>query len=312
MGKIYAIGETLFDIIFKDSQPQAAKPGGAMLNSAVSLGRIGLPVSLISEYGDDDIGKIIDQFLNHNGVDTSNTDHYKEGKTALAIAILNDRNDASYTFYKNYPERRLEMGFPQVRKDDIILFGSIYAITGEIRDRFREFINGAKSNGAIVIYDPNFRSAHNHELESLKPMIIENIRMAGIIRGSDEDFMNIFGTSTPDESWSVIRNYCSCMVYTASAKGVFVRSAGYSGKFPVNRITPVSTIGAGDNFNAGMIAAIYKMGISRDEIETMGEEKWLTIVSTGIDFATDVCMSYENYIGSAFASRYLSASRDQI
>ncbi len=68
MRKIYAIGETLFDIIFKESQPQAGKPGGAMLNSTVSLGRIGLPVSLISEYGDDDIGRIIDKFLKENGV----------------------------------------------------------------------------------------------------------------------------------------------------------------------------------------------------------------------------------------------------
>ncbi len=47
MRKIYGIGETVFDIIFKNGQPQAAKPGGAMLNSSVSLGRIGLPVSFI-------------------------------------------------------------------------------------------------------------------------------------------------------------------------------------------------------------------------------------------------------------------------
>ena len=38
---IYTIGETLFDIIFKNGQPQAGKAGGAMLNSSVSLGRIG-------------------------------------------------------------------------------------------------------------------------------------------------------------------------------------------------------------------------------------------------------------------------------
>lgn len=38
MRQIYAIGETLYDIIFKDGQPQAGKPGGAMLNSTVSLG----------------------------------------------------------------------------------------------------------------------------------------------------------------------------------------------------------------------------------------------------------------------------------
>ena len=132
MRKIYAIGETLYDIIFKNGQPQAAKPGGAMLNSTISLGRIGLPVSFISEYGDDQLGTMIDSFLNENGVDTSYVNHFRDGNTALAIAILNERNDATYTFYKNYPEKRLNIPFPEIKKDDIFLCGSIYAITDEI------------------------------------------------------------------------------------------------------------------------------------------------------------------------------------
>ena len=70
MRKIFGIGETVLDIIFKDGQPQAAKAGGSVLNSAVSMGRMGLPVSFISEYGLDDVGELIDNFLNENGVNT--------------------------------------------------------------------------------------------------------------------------------------------------------------------------------------------------------------------------------------------------
>lgn len=312
MRKIYAIGETLYDIIFKDGQPQAGKPGGAMLNSTVSLGRIGLPVSLISEYGIDDIGKIIDKFLNENGVATNFTDHFKEGKTALAIAVLNEKNDANYTFYKNYPPKRLEMNFPLIQKDDIILCGSIYAITREIRQKFVRVIKKAGENGGIVVYDPNFRLAHASELDELRPLIIENMQLAGMIRGSDEDFKNIFGAGSPYDAWNVVRKYCKCLVYTASAEGVYVRTSGFSGRFPVKKIKPLSTIGAGDNFNAGMITAIYKNNITRNDLEKMGEEKWSKVVATGVDFATDVCMSYENYIGLAFARRYFSASNDHI
>lgn len=304
MRKIYGIGETLLDIIFKNDQPQAAKPGGAMLNSTVSLGRIGLPVSLVSEYADDDIGRMIDKFLHSNGVGTDYIDHYRDGKTALAIAMLNEKNDASYTFYKNYPEKRLEMDFPDIQKDDIILCGSIYAITQEIRMRFRDFISGSKEKGAIVIYDPNFRAAHAAELDKLKPLIVENMKMARLIRGSDEDFSTIFGSRTADEAWEAISSYCSCMVYTASAEGVFVRTTGYSGKFPVRKIKPVSTIGAGDNFNAGMIAAIYRNNISAGDLATMGESMWSKVVSAGVDFASDVCMRYENYISPEFAGKY--------
>lgn len=309
---IYTIGETLFDIIFKNGQPQAGKAGGAMLNSSVSLGRIGMPVHLISEYGDDDIGRIIDDFLKVNGVSTIFTDHFKEGSTALAIAVLDEKNDASYTFYKNYPSKRLEKEFPVIKKDDIILCGSIYAITREIREKFVSFIKGAAVNGGIVFYDPNFRKAHASELDELRPLIVENIQMASIIRGSDEDFQNIFGASSPDEAWDVVRKYCSCMVYTASSEGVFVRTMNFSGSFPVKKIKPLSTIGAGDNFNAGMIAAIYRNGITGDQLVNMGEGMWSKVISSGIDFASDVCMSYENYISDAFARMYFSASRFQI
>lgn len=304
MRKIYGIGETLLDIIFKNGQPQAAKPGGAMLNSTVSLGRIGLPVSLISEYADDDVGGLIDSFLNENGVGTTFVDHYRNGKTALAIAMLNENNDASYTFYKDYPADRLGMEFPAIEKEDIILCGSIYAITPEIRAKFREFVSSSRGKGALVIYDPNFRSAHASELEKMKPLIIENMKMASLIRGSDEDFRNIFGTGSADEAWRIVSAYCSCLVYTANAEGVFVRTPRFSGRFPVKPIKPVSTIGAGDNFNAGMIAAIYKNNIPADDLASMGEKLWSEVVGTGVDFASDVCLSYDNYISLEFAGSY--------
>jgi fructokinase len=301
MRKIYGIGETVFDIIFKGGQPQAAKAGGAMLNSTVSLGRIGLPVSFISEYANDNVGKIIDNFLQENGVATDFVDHFKEGKTKLALAFLNEKNDASYTFYQDYPELRLNIKFPSLIKDDIILCGSIYAITDEIRKKFMDLISMAKKNGAIVIYDPNFRPTHSSDLDKLLPLIVENMQNAKLIRGSDEDFKNIFGAYTPDEAWKIVRKYCNCLVYTANAKGVFVRTISYSGRFSVKAIKPVSTIGAGDNFNAGMMAAIYRNLISGDQLDKMGEESWSKVVSMGVDFATNVCLSYENYISEEFA-----------
>ena len=306
MRKIYGIGETVFDIIFKNRQPQAAKAGGAMLNSTVSLGRIGLPVFFISEYASDNVGKIIDSFLSENGVGTNYVDHFTHGKTKLALAFLNERNDANYTFYQGYPEKRLNIDFPMIRKDDIILCGSIYAITSEIRKKFMMLTTTAKENGAIVIYDPNFRPTHSSDLEILKPMIIENMQTATLIRGSDEDFKNIFGANTPDEAFNVVRKYCNCLVYTANAEGVYVRTNSYAGRFAVKAIKPVSTIGAGDNFNAGMMAAIYRNQITIDQLDKMGEEVWSKVISMGVDFATNVCLSYDNYISLELAKELKS------
>ncbi|MGD0342689.1 MAG: PfkB family carbohydrate kinase, partial [Bacteroidales bacterium] len=202
--------------------------------------------------------------------------------------------------------------YPVIKKGDILLCGSFYSIWSEIRARFSELVNSAGDSGALVVYDPNFRKSHLNDLEALKPLIIENIKMAGLVRGSDGDFRNIFGASNADEAYTIVRNYCPVLVYSASTGGVFVRTPGFSGKFPVRKITPVSTIGAGDSFNAGMITSIYKNDIAPDRLKDLKEKEWSEIISMAVDFASDVCLSYDNYISRAFASRYFSASSDQI
>lgn len=312
MRRIYAIGESLVDIIFTDNQPKYAKAGGSMLNSTVSLGRIGMPVSLITEYGTDDPGNFIDSFLKENGVDTGTVYRFNEGKTALALAYLDEKNDARYTFYKSYPSNRLKVSLPTIQAGDFFLFGSIYSVTPEIREPFMNIVSESRKKGALLIYDPNFRSSHARELSAFMPMIEENLGNAHLVRGSDEDFRNIFSTNTPGETWETIKKYCGCLIYTRNSEGVSVFSKSFSGNFGVRKIKPVSTIGAGDNFNAGLIASLYNMKVKPDSLAELGEKEWKKIISTAIDFASEVCMSYDNYIGLAFASKYLSASRLQI
>lgn len=301
MRKVYGIGETVLDIIFKGGQPQAAKAGGSVLNSVVSMGRMRLPVSFISEYGVDDVGGLIDSFLRENGVDTSSVHRFEDGSTSLALAFLDEKNDAHYTFYKDFPGKRLDIVFPELQKEDILQYGSFYAIWPEIRSKVKKFIQDSHDNGALVVYDPNFRKSHLGELGSLKPLIIDNMRMSSLVRGSDEDFKNIFRVNSADEAWEVVRNYCSSLVYTANTEGVYVRTNSFSGKFPVKTITPVSTIGAGDNFNAGMITSVYRNNISRDQLSAIGLKEWTSVIETAVDFATHVCLSYENYISVEFA-----------
>lgn len=304
MRKIYGIGETVLDIIFKNGQPQAAKAGGSVLNSDVSMGRMKLPVSFISEYANDQAGNLIDDFLRNNGVDTSLVHRYSDGSTALALAFLNEKNDARYDFYKNYPADRLNIRFPDIHPDDIVQCGSFYAIWPEIREKFKKFLQTSYEKGALILYDPNFREAH--DINALRPLVIENMQKASLIRGSDEDFRNIFGVSDAGEAWNEVKKYCNCLVYTANVKGVSVRTVSFSGEFPVKKITPVSTIGAGDNFNAGMLTSIYRNNIGKDDLARLGERGWSDIIGTAVEFATHVCMSYENYISEEFAKEKLN------
>ena len=304
MRNIYTIGETVLDILFKNQLPVTAKAGGACLNSAVTLGRLKLPVHFIGEYGLDEVGNIIDNFLKANNVSTRYVYRYYNGKSTLALAFLNENNDASYDFYKIYPENRLDLQFPELHEDDIVLFGSIYAVTLEVRKKLIEFINQARRMNAIVIYDTNFRKQHLHELQKLKPLIIENMSCADIVRGSNEDFSFILGADNADEAYAEIAVHCKNLLYTANKTGVYVRTAELKLTLPVKTIEPVSTIGAGDNFNAGVVYSLYKYNIRHKDLESMDATLWGNIVSTAVEFATHVCMNYDNYISEEFAAGY--------
>jgi fructokinase len=304
MRKIYAIGETVLDILFNNNLPFTARAGGACLNSAVTLGRLNMPIYFIGEYGLDEVGNFIDNFLRENNVSTEFVYRYYDGKSALALAFLNENKDASYDFYKIYPHKRLNINFPEIMPDDIVLFGSMYAITPEVRPKLLEFIKQANKSKAIVIYDPNFRKIHLHDLPRLKPLILDNIKHADILRGSNEDFSFIFGVKDADETYENISALTPNLLYTASRKGVFLRTPGYAAEFPVRTIEPISTIGAGDSFNAGIAYAIFKQNISYKDFQHLDESSWKIIVNTAIEFGTHVCLNYDNYISKDFAEHY--------
>jgi fructokinase len=302
MSRIFAIGETVYDIIFKNTQPIAAKAGGSMLNTSVSLGKLGLEVNFVSDLGNDLIGDIIINFLSGNGVSTNFIERYGNRKTAIAVAFLDERNDASYTFYKDFPENRLSSIKFDFEEGDIVLFGSFFAITESLRPVLRQFLYEACAKGCIIIYDPNFRKPHLHELGKLKPYILENIAFSDLVRGSDEDFNLIFGADNASEAFKILKdNGCNTMIYTANSKDVLMMSQEHAVTKSVPLIKPVSTIGAGDNFNAGLIWTLAKYGVTKKEMEKIPVNIMEEILANGISFSAEVCMSYDNYISDEFA-----------
>ncbi|MBE9485398.1 MAG: carbohydrate kinase [Bacteroidetes bacterium] len=298
MPTIYAIGETIYDIIFRNNEPVTAKAGGSMLNTAVSLGRLGLPISFISEYGTDYAGNIIDEFLANNGVDTSYNYRYDEGKTPIALAFLNEQNDASYSFYKLYPEKRLELKLPDFNAGDIVLFGAFYSLMPEIRKQLISFVTAARDAGALIIYDPNMRSPHKDEIESLREFIYENLSLADIVRGSDEDFNTIFDITEGESAYDITKSFdCKTLIYTKSNTGVEIHQPGGMTEVKVSAVNTVSTIGAGDSFNAGVI---YELFISKEKLHDISLEGLEKIVKTAIKFGSHVCTHYENYVSEDF------------
>lgn len=305
MRKVIGIGETILDILFRDGQPQAAVPGGSVYNAVISLGRMGQNVTFISETGNDRVGEMILANMRENGVDTANVNVFPEGKSPVSLAFLNERNDAEYIFYKDYPRQRLEVNMPEISSDDIIMIGSYFAITPVLRDKVKELLDRARDAGAIIYYDVNFRSTHANEAIKLMPTIIENFEYADILRGSTEDFQNMFRQPDADKVYSNhVGFYCPNFICTDADGDVRLRTKHVCKDYPVTPLKAVSTIGAGDNFNAGVVYGLLKYRVRRADLAELTEADWDAIIRCGMDFSADVCKSVSNSVSKGFAESY--------
>lgn len=304
MRKVIGIGETVLDIIFKGDQPVQAVPGGSAFNAIISLGRAGIPASFIGETGNDRVGQLIKNFLKDNGVDESGVCTFPDSKSPISLAFLNEENNADYLFYKDHPHDQIDFTDPDIHEDDVVIFGSFFAINPVVRPQVAAFLDNAHKQGAILYYDLNYRASHKTDLLRVTPNIIENLEMADIVRGSEEDFEIMYKKKDADSVYrSEISFYTKKFIYTRGAQPVEVRADnGFAKQYPIqNDGTVVSTIGAGDNFNAGFVFGLIRDGITRENIENgLTEQQWDRLIESGNRFAANVCHSFNNYIEPEF------------
>ena len=306
MGKVEGIGETVFDILFKNNSPVGAVPGGSVYNSIVSLGRAGVPAAFVSEVGNDRVGNLIVEHLRDSGVDTSAVCCFDDGKSPLSLAFLNEQGDADYLFYKDYPANRLAVEFPQLGQGDILLFGSYFVLNPVLRSKVKPFLQKAKESGATLYYDINFRRNHIHERDSLLPSIIENMELATIVRGSADDFRYLFDSTDGAEIYrSHIAPHCRNFIFTSGGGPVTLFTPSFTAQYAVPQVEVRSTVGAGDNFNAGVVYGLWRRGICSAAVASLERPVWDTIVHCGLSFSARACTLLDNYVDKEWAAGFV-------
>ncbi len=290
---IYTIGETTYDIQFRNEEPAGGCGGGSAFNSAISLGRCRLPVSLITTIGSDKIGDIAYKMLQNNGVNCNLVKRFT-GHSRLALAFFDNNHGPEYSFYAATQEAIPD--YPEPQKDDIILLGSSFALRDKGRNELINYLVKARNVGCCVIYDPNARR-HLADEPGFIAKIEENISLASIVKGSDEDFRLIFneadGRGAFERIWKLGANQ---LFYTKGAGGAEMFTPDLHLKAEAKKIEVVSTIGAGDNFSAGLVYGIYLRMILGKQIKDFNREEWQNTMEYGIHFASEVCQSSQNYI----------------
>ena len=295
MQRVIGIGETVLDILFKNDQPQKAVPGGSTFNSIVSLGRAGVSCAMITQTGSDHIGDMICDFLRKNGVSDEFVCRKPNTKSHITLAFLNEHNDARYEFYKDHASDLLDIPLPHITADDIVLFGSFFAINPVIRPVTRKLLHEAREAGAWLYYDVNFRKNHIADLPNILPNIEENMRLASVVRGSMEDFDYLFGLQGPDAIYERVGQYCSTLILTDGARSIRIYTPDGFDTYPVAQIDTVSTVGAGDNFNAGYIYAKLR-GIDDQPSRIAMAQRW----------SQDVCRQLGNNISDTLVAQLRS------
>ena len=149
----------------------------------------------------------------------------------------------------------------------------------------------------------------------LTPNILENLEMADIVRGSSEDFEVMFHQTDPDKIYrSQIAFYTRKFIYTRGADPIELRaeqpgnpSETFSKRYEVSPTPTVSTIGAGDNFNAGFVFGLLRNGITRSVIEQhLTEQQWDQCIACAQKFSAKVCQSLDNYVDVDFVRQNFS------
>ena len=289
--RVIGIGETVWDILFKNDQPQKAVPGGSTFNSIVSLGRAGVDCAMVTEAGDDHVGDLICQFLRNNGVTTDYVCRHACTKSHLSLAFLDKNNDAQYTFYKDHASVAMNGVLPDITAEDIVLFGSFFAINPAIRTVVEPLLRRAREAGAWLYYDINFRKTHIADLPDVMSNIEENMQMADIVRGSTEDFLYLYGMHDGQAVYEHVKPMCRTLILTDGARSIRVYTPDGCLTYPVQQIETVSTVGAGDNFNAGYIYAILQ-GINNQAERIAMAQRW----------SQDVCRQMSNNISDTLVA----------
>ncbi|WP_171102988.1 carbohydrate kinase [Ruegeria sp. HKCCD7255] len=265
---ILCCGEALIDMIAEPTASGAdgfvPHSGGAVFNTAIALGRLGAPVGLLTGLSTDMFGQQLAAALQASHVETSHVIQ-SDRPTTLAFVQLKDGH-ASYNFVDENTAGRM------LRPEDMprqlpgaisaLYFGGISLACEPCADAYADLLEQHGADRAVML-DPNIRPGFIKDQTRYRTRLNRMIAQADIVKVSDEDLDWIIpGPETLDEKVPLLLQAGPAVVIvTRGAEGATGYLAdGRQTSVPVEPVNVVDTVGAGDTFNAGVLAALEEAG----------------------------------------------------
>ena len=258
---ILCCGEALIDMLPRQStlgeDAYAPYAGGAIFNTAIALGRLGVPSAFFTGLSDDMMGDILRDTLRSSAVDFSYCATLSRPTTVAFVKLVDGH--ATYAFYDENTAGRMitEADLPTLGDDcEALHFGAISLIPEPCGATYEALLK-REHEKRVISLDPNIRPGFIKDKDAHKGRINRMAAMSDILKFSDED-LAWFGLEGDEEAlarhW--LQHGAKLVVITRGAEGAVGYTAKHKVTVPSERVTVVDTVGAGDTFDAGILASL--------------------------------------------------------
>jgi fructokinase len=264
---ILCCGEALIDMIpeptLQGAEGFVPYSGGAVMNTAVALGRLGVPVGLFTGLSEDMFGQQLARHMQDSNVDLSLVARSKRPSTLAFVRL--DNGQAEYSFLdENSAGRMLTTAdLPDVPLTvSALFFGGISLAVEPAADTYATLLE-REHDGRVVMLDPNIRESFIPDQARYRARLDHMLAKTDIVKVSDEDLDWLIpqSISYADKIATLMKHGPKVVVLTRGSAGVVgFLPDGSEVSVPAESVDVVDTIGAGDSFNAGVLHKLDEIG----------------------------------------------------
>ena len=274
---ILCCGEALIDFLPREGKDGAAvyQPvnGGSVYNTAIALGRLGVPVGFFAGISTDFFGDGILEGLTESKVNLKYI-RKKPQHTTLAFVKLSNGH-ARYSFIDDASAGRnlVKADMPKLGKDVAALhFGSISLIP-EPEGTTYEALQKREARSRVISIDPNIRPSQIKDRKKHLARLARMMALADIVKISDEDVQWMTGkTDFADPAKKWLKAGAKVVAVTRGGDGVEVYAKGIALSLPAPKVKVADTVGAGDTFTAGFLCHLDRNGLlSKKAVASLSE-----------------------------------------
>jgi fructokinase len=258
-------GEALFDFFLESeagpaASTYAARAGGSPFNVAIGLSRLGQTSGLLTGISTDLLGQRLAQVLDDEGVSRAYvipTDR----PTTISLVGLDTSGVPAYQFYDaGSADTGVEVAdLPTLGAEVTGLhFGSYSLAAAPVADAYAALATRYRTG--FISIDPNVRPNVEPDMAVWRARLDKLFPLADLVKISAEDLELLWpGRSADSFAEDVLRRGVKLAVVTDGGEAAHGWSAGgHHATATPPEVTVIDTVGAGDTFQASLIARLLR------------------------------------------------------